>query len=97
MFADLKWLLMLLTRRQDDRQEQVVTDPVAKHPAKMGVHRLLQGRSIHVAVDEKGWHMRRRARQLRRDFGRGVTIPARPRDDAPTFHRPVKARWFEWL
>ena len=67
--------------RWPHRDEQAVVETVEqKSPVQQTAQRVLRdGRAMHVAVDETGWHLRRRARQIRRDFGHGLTIIALPK------------------
>lgn len=67
--------------------------------ARDGYRQLRKGRSIHLAYTSDGkLHLRRRARQIRRDYGRGVTLMASPKDEQDhALIRPVRARWWDWL
>ena len=57
---------------------------------------LLRGRSVNIGYDTDGhMHLRRRARQIRHEFGRGVQWAAMKKD-APVSILPRRWKWPWW-
>ncbi len=76
------WFDWLDSWRFPHRDEQAQVE-AERHPApvKQAASRVLHGgRSISIAYDEKGAHLRRRPKQIRREFGVGFTLYALAKD-----------------
>ncbi len=98
-WSGLEWLgTGLIPKPLPD--QSVVEEPARQIPVlKRAIDVLRRGRSIHAALGTDGRvHLRRRARQIRRDYGQGVTLQAPPREDFE--HVPIRRsprRWWEGL
>ena len=92
------WLQQIgaLVRRVDSEQHE--RDPHPDYPAKQAAKRVLRdGRTMHLAMGADGAvHLRRRARQIRRDFGRGISWMALRRSEAGYGPRRWRLPWW-WI